>query len=87
MTLDDIKLEALQFKAQNNQELCNKIIELKNKKVSFLGCIYFIQHNQQVSLAEARKLTLELEVWSPEEKNNIETYHQLMISEFKEDKE
>lgn len=55
MKLDDIKQEALLFKARNISELSDKIKELKDKEAPFLGLVYFMQHNQQLSLSEARK--------------------------------
>ncbi|MDR6919174.1 MULTISPECIES: hypothetical protein [Chryseobacterium] len=85
MKLDDIKQEALLFKARNISELSDKIKELKDKEVSFLGLVYFIQHNQQLSLSEARKKTLELDLWTENEKAEIEGYHDLMMREFQEE--
>jgi len=80
--LDEIKKEALKFKAQNKKQLSSKVLELKNKGVAFLGCVVFVQTNQQASLTEARKITLALDCWTTEEKASIDFFHQLMMSEF-----
>lgn len=85
MKLDNIKQEALLFKARNISELSDKIKELKDKEVPFLGLVYFMQHNQQLSLSEARKKTLELDIWTENEKTEIQGYHDLMMSEFQEE--
>ncbi|NDV57189.1 hypothetical protein [Bacteroides sp. 519] len=84
MNIEEIKKEALEFKAQNITELSDKVFELKNKGVSFLGCVAFVQTNQQLSLAEARKMTLGLECWSSEDKARIDCSYRLMLSEFEE---
>jgi len=85
MKLDNIKQEALLFKARNTSELSDKIKELKDKEVPFLGLVYFMQHNQQLTLSEAIKKTLELNIWTENEKAKIQGYHDLMMSEFQEE--
>lgn len=87
MNLEEIKKEALEFKTQNIRELSNKVLELKNKNVSFLGCVAFVQTNQKLSLAEARRLTFNLECWNSDEKTRINSAYKLMFSEFDEAKE
>lgn len=85
MTLEDIKKEAAQYKYGDVQSLSLKITELKNKGVSFLGCVAFVQVNQNISLKEARELTLKLDSYTNEEKERIDYFHKLMLSEFNEE--
>lgn len=68
MTINEIKKAALAFTAQNKQELSQKIKTLKEDGIPFLGCVAFLQYNQQISLSEARKQTLELDIWTRERK-------------------
>ncbi len=84
MELDEIKREALGFKAYNVKELSNKVLELKNKGVSFLGCVAFVQTNQKLTLSEARTMTLNLESWTDNDKKEIDIYHRLMMSDFED---
>ena len=84
MNLNEIKKEALEFKGLTMQMLSIKVSELKVKGVGFLGCVAFVQTNQQLSLSEARKMTLKLDCWSEEERKNIDFHNQLMMSEFDE---
>ena len=85
MELYEIKKEALEFKANNVKELSNKILELKNKGVSFLGCVAFVQANQNLTLSQARTMTINLESWTDKDKKEIDFYHGLMISEFEDE--
>ncbi|WP_337085149.1 hypothetical protein [Elizabethkingia anophelis] len=85
MEIDEIKREALEFKAYNIKELSTKILELKNQGVSFLGCVAFVQTNQNLTLSEARTMTLNLESWTDNDKKEIDFYQRLMLSEFNEE--
>ncbi len=85
MELEEIKREALEFKACDVKELSDKVLELKNKGVSFLGCVAFVQTNQKLTLSEARTMTLDLESWTDNDKKEIDFYNRLMISEFNEE--
>ena len=85
MELDEIKREALEFRAHSVQELSNKVLELKNKGVSFLGCVAFVQTNQKLTLSEARTMTINLENWIDNDKKKIDFYHRLMMSEFNDE--
>lgn len=85
MNLDEIKKEAAQCKCDDIPSLSSKITELKNKGVSFLGCVAFVQVNQQITLKEARELTVKLDAYNEEEKKRIDEAYQLMLSEFKEE--
>ncbi|WP_103070115.1 hypothetical protein [Aquimarina sediminis] len=87
MNLDEIKKEAAQCKFEDLQSLSLKITELKDKGVSFLGCVAFVQVNQEISLKEARELIVKLEAYTEEEKRRIEEMHAVMLSEFKEEEE
>ncbi len=85
MTLEQIKKEATQCKCDDIPSLSSKIKELKNKGVAFLGCVAFIQVNQNISLKEAQKLTLQLEAYTKDEKRKIEEGIDVMLSDFKEE--
>ena len=85
MTIAEIKKAALSSKILNKQELSDKIRELKDSGVSYLGCFAFTQHNQQISTLEAKNLTLELEAFTDEEKAEDNGYHNLMLEDFKEE--
>lgn len=80
----EISKEANEHKYHDMESLSKQVMELKNKGVSFLGCVEFVQHNQKVLLLEARELLLKLKVYSQDEKTNIAKMHNLMLSEFKE---
>lgn len=58
---------------------------MKNKGVSFLGCVAFVQHHKGISLKEARDLILQLEAYNQGEKEEIDYFHKLMMSEFEEE--
>ncbi len=85
MTLEEIKKEATQCKCDDIPSLSSKIKELKNKGVAFLGCVAFVQVNQQITLKEARELTVKLDAYTEDEKKRIDEAYQLMLSEFKEE--
>jgi intein-encoded DNA endonuclease-like protein len=85
MELNEINREALEFGTQDIQELSNKILELKNKGVSFLGCVAFVQTSQKLTLSEAREMTLKLDCWTENDRNSTDFYHKLMMSEFDEE--
>lgn len=85
MNLDEIKTEAVECEFKDLKSLSTKIIELKNKGVSFLGCVAFVKINKNISLKEAQILTLQLDAYSEEEKRKIDDMTQLMLSEFKEE--
>ncbi len=87
MSFEEIKDEARKLQPLNLQELNDKISELKNKAVPFLGCVAFVQINQNLSLADARKQTLALNAWTREEKDQIDYYHKLMMREFNDENE
>lgn len=80
MELDKLKHRAKELGILNSVELNSNVQELKNSGVSFLGCVAFVQINQNISLSDARTKTLELDCWTKKEK--IDYYHKLMLSEF-----
>lgn len=86
MELQKIKQKALEFEKLDNFELNNNVLELKNLGVGFLGCIAFVQTNQNITLSEARTKTLELDCWTQKDKEEIDFYQKLMLSEFKDEK-
>ena len=85
MTINEIKKEAVAFKPKNLDDLSEKLLELKVRGIAFLGCVAFVQENQKISLEEARCLTLKLDIWMDEERNRINSFLNLMHSEFDED--
>ncbi|WP_298544974.1 hypothetical protein [uncultured Aquimarina sp.] len=85
MKLEEIKKEAKRCKCGDIPSLSSKITELKNKGVSFLGCVAFVQVNQKISLKEAQELTLQLQAYSKDEKRRIEEGIDIMLSDFKEE--
>ncbi|SIT24983.1 hypothetical protein SAMN05421786_11425 [Chryseobacterium ureilyticum] len=85
MNINEIKQAALVFTSQNKQELSDKIKKLKDQGIPFPECVVFTQYNQQISLLEAKNLTLELAAWTDEEKAEIKGYISLMMSEFEEE--
>ncbi|GAA0718324.1 hypothetical protein GCM10009430_16280 [Aquimarina litoralis] len=85
MNLEDIKKEAAAYRYKDVKSLSEKVTELKNKGVSFLGCVAFVQTNQNIPLDKARELTVSLDTYNEEEKERIEAAYQLMLSEFKEE--
>ncbi len=85
MSLEEIKKEAKQCKFDDVKSLSLKITELKNKGVSFLGCVAFVQINQNISLKEAQELTLTLEAYTKDEKKRIEEGIEVMLNDFKEE--
>lgn len=87
MTINEIKEAALTFTAQNKQELSQKIKTLKENGIPFSGCVVFLQYNQQISLSEARKQTLELDIWTREEKDSIHESYLIMMSDFQNENE
>jgi hypothetical protein len=87
MTLEEIKREAQHFHAATTDDMRTKVQALKSVGVPFLGCVAFVQVNQNLSLADARKQTLALDVWTSDEKDKIETQHTVMLREFSEDDE
>lgn len=84
MKLEKIKKEAIESEFNDLKSLSLKITELKNKGVSFLGCIAFVQINKNISLKEAQKLTLKLDAYSDSERRKFNDMYNLMLSEFKE---
>lgn len=86
MELKEIKQKALELKTLNRIELNKNVSELKNAGVSFLGCVAFVQFNQNISLFEARKETLELDCWTKKDKEEIDFYNNQMLSEFEDEK-
>ena len=86
MDLEKIKQKALELEKLDDFELNNKVLELKNLGVDFLGCIAFVQTNQEITLSEARTKTLELDCRTQNDKEEIDFYHKLMLSEFKNEK-
>jgi hypothetical protein len=87
MNLEEIRNDARKLQPLNQHELNDKVLELKNKGVPFLGCVAFVQINQDLSLGDARKQTLALNAWTKEEKDQIVHYHKLMMSELDEENE
>ncbi|MBP2616327.1 hypothetical protein [Chryseobacterium jejuense] len=87
MTIPEIKEAALTCGVLSQQELSNKIRELKDSGVSCLGCFAFTQHNQQISTLEAKNLTLELDAFTEEERAEYNGYYNLMMDDFKEDED
>ena len=85
MNLEDIKKEAVQYRFKDVKSLSEKVAELKSKGVSFLGCVAFVQTNQNIPLDKARELTANLDAYNEEEKERIEAAYQLMLSEFEEE--
>lgn len=84
MKLEEIRKEAIESEFNDLKSLSLKITELKNKGVSFLGCIAFVQINKNISLKEAQKLTLKLDAYSDSERRKFNDMYNLMLSEFKE---
>ncbi len=85
MTIDQIKEEALRYVFTDHIALAEKVAELKKSGVAFLGCVAFVQTNQDIPLNEARDLTLRLQIYNNSEKDQIEKALQLMMSEYEED--
>ncbi|MBW1294157.1 hypothetical protein [Aquimarina litoralis] len=85
MKIEDIKKEAAAYRYKDVKSLSEKVSELKNKGVSFLGCIAFVQTNQNIPLDKARELTMSLDAYNEEEKKRIDTAFQLMLSELQEE--
>ncbi len=85
MNLDEIKIEATKSEFKDLKSLSAKIIELKKKGISFLGCVAFIQANKKIPLKDAQKLTLELDAYNKDEKKKIDDMIKLMLSEFEEE--
>ncbi|SDJ31192.1 hypothetical protein [Chryseobacterium jejuense] len=85
MNINEIKEIALTSKPLKKKELSDKIRELKDSGISFLGCFAFTQHNQQISTLEAKNLTLELDAFTDKEKTEYNGYHNLMMEDFKEE--
>jgi len=84
MKLEDIKKEAALCKCDDLKSLSIKVTELKNKGVTFLGCVAFVQTNQNIPLNGAVKLTLNLDVYSKEEKHKIKASINRMLNDFEE---
>lgn len=84
MSIDDIKQEAALFKAKTDADLNAKIAELKERGEGFLACVAFIQHNQNISLADAKNYLLSTEAWQSEKDKTINSLS-IMFSEFEED--
>ncbi|REC49519.1 hypothetical protein [Chryseobacterium pennipullorum] len=87
MNINEIKESALAFKAGNKHELSLKIKELKDLDIPFSGCVAFLQYNQKISLSEARKQALDLNIWTQEERDSIHGSYLMMLSEFQEDED
>lgn len=85
MKLDEIRQAAVAIEFLSIAALSDKIMELKDKGVPFLGCVAFVQANQQLTLSEARTMTLSLDCWTEKEKEAIHLQHRLMMSEYEED--
>lgn len=84
MKVEEIKEEAKKYTFSDLKGLTNKVKNLKHEGLGFLGCVTFVQYNQEISLLKARELLLKLEVYSEDEKARIDTMHKLMLSEFQE---
>jgi len=87
MTIDELKIEAVKHKYKDVASLSAKVLELKNKGISFLGCVAFVQANQNIPLDKARELTVKLDAYSKGEKEKIEAAYRLMLSDFEEEEE
>ncbi len=86
MTLEDIKKDAAEFQSDGPNSLSDKIVELKERGVSFLGCIAFVQtHKALATPKEARDFLLKLDAYTVDEKKKIDVMHQIMLSEFEEE--
>jgi len=85
MKIEDIKKEAAKQKYETAEQLSVKVAALKNNGLSFLGCVAFVQANQNISLQKAKELTMELDAYNEEEKERIEGFYRLMLSEFEEE--
>lgn len=85
MKIEDIKKEAAAYRFKDVKSLSEKVSELKNEGVSFLGCVAFVQTNQNIPLNKARELTVSLDSYNEEEKERLEAAYQLMLSEFEEE--
>lgn len=85
MNLEELKNEATSFKLHDFKSLSKKISELKGKGVSFLGCVAFVQIIKDISLKEARELTLTLDSYNDSERKVIDDMNKLMLSEFEEE--
>jgi hypothetical protein len=71
--------------AMDIPSLEKKVNELKNNGFSFLACVAFVQKDQGISLKEAKDLTLTLNAYNDNEKNQIQGSINLMLSEFEEE--
>jgi len=85
MKLEEIKNEATKSEFKDLKSLSIKVIELKAKGVSFLGCVAFVQANKKISLKDAQELTLGLDAYNKGEKKKIDGMIKLMLSEFEEE--
>lgn len=85
MKLEEIKNEATKSEFKDLKSLSAKIIELKAKGVSFLGCVAFVQANKKIPLKDAQELALELDSYNKGEKKKIDGMIKLMLSEFEEE--
>ena len=85
MKLEEIKSEGAKSELKDLEQLSNKIVELKAKEVSFLGCVAFVQSNKKISLKNAQKLILSLDVYNKDEKKKINSMIKLMLSEFEKE--
>lgn len=81
MKIEEIKLKAGLLPNLSDQDLENELLALRNNGVSFLGCVAFVQSNLQMDLTSARRKVLDLRVFSPAEKTQIEDMYQMMLVE------
>jgi len=70
-----------------NSELKSKLEILKSKGISFLVSLSFTQKELNISLLEAKEKVLNLGLYSDAEKERIDYFNELMMSEFKEENE
>lgn len=82
MDLVQLKILAQAFKPKDEQALSEQVLKLKQQGITLLGLIYFVQINQQSSLIEARKKTINFSFWQSDELLQIEENYQIMLSDF-----
>ncbi len=85
MELDKLKHKAKELGILNSVELNSNVQELKSSGISFLGCVAFVQTNQNLTLSEALTRTLELECWTKNDKERFNSSIRLMMGEFNDD--
>lgn len=85
MNLEEIKKEAALHTYEDQHSLSLKIAELKTKGVSFLGCIAFVQVNQNLSLSESKDLLLQLDAYNESEKKKVNAMLDVMRNDFEQE--